>query len=183
MGPRWGAAAIVVVAGLLPPLTWQATASAFAVEGSATPNMATQFNVPRIGAAELLGNVFAVVSPLQNAYIPAILQTPGITLMIAVANFLIVSALAAAAWMPGERWSGRVAQATLLAMLLAGPFFVLLVFVTSSSYFAIPARYGLSLLPAAAAVLAWVASQRRIGGVTLVSLGVLSVTLVISALA
>ncbi len=180
--PRWGVAAIVVVAGLIPPLVWNGIAGAMAIPATAVPPMVTQFQVPSIGIGEIFGNVFSVVSPVQNAYLPALLQKPGIALLVAVLNLLILTALAAAAWFPMDGRVSQVGLATLVGMLVAGPVFVLLVYVSSHSYFAIPARYGLSLLPAAVAVLACVASIRRWGGVGLVALGTLSVGLVVTSL-
>ena len=56
-------------------------------------------------------------------------------------------------------------------MLLSGVGLVVLIFVGSQSYTPIPPRYGLSLVPALAACLAVVVSQRRAGGYALTGLG------------
>jgi hypothetical protein len=64
--------------------------------------------------------------------------------------------------------------ATTLAMLLSGPGFLILVFVTMQVSYWIPGRYGLSLLPAAAACLAVTAGRHRFGGPALLGLAVAS---------
>jgi hypothetical protein len=56
-------------------------------------------------------------------------------------------------------------------MLVYGPAFVVLLFLQLGVSYIIPGRYGLSILPAAAACLALVASRRRAGDVALPVLG------------
>ena len=83
-----------------------------------------------------------------------------------------ISALAAAAWLRGNRpLIDDLAAALITAMFLAGPIFVVLLYVSAHSYVAIPARYGLSLVPGAVAVAALVASRRAVGAWALAGLG------------
>ena len=184
LGNRYGVAALVALTGLLPPLVWSLVVAHTAVPNAPEAPMDAQFSVDGIGAADLMNNVLAVVSPIQGPYVPSVLQNNLVTFMIPLLNLLIISALVGAAWFAGSSDRvGRLAISTLLAMLAAGPFFVILVYVFASDYIPIPARYGLSLMPAATAVLAAVASKRRGASAALFALGLLSLSGVVGALA
>jgi hypothetical protein len=180
--PRVGAMALTLGAALIMPVVWMVVGRVNAVPDAQAAPMATQFLVPKIGLGEVLSNVFSVLTPVQNGYTPAILQRPGIALMMALLNVLLIAALAGAAWFGvGRAGVSQLGLSTLAGMALAGPVFVVLLYVSTSSYVPIPSRYGLCLLPPAAAVLACVASTRRVGGPGLAALGLISLGLVVTS--
>lgn len=182
---RYRSGIALVLGGALPPLIWMAVAALVATPEATQNPMRTNFLVPSIGAGEVLDNLMAVATPVlePNVWGGIYLDTSLVVLLITVLNVLLLGALTGAAWFDtSHRRVNDLALATLAAMLLGGPFFVALVFLTTHNYFPIPARYGLSLLPAAGAVLAYVASLRRWGPVTLLGLGVVSLGGVVAAL-
>ena len=68
----------------------------------------------------------------------------------------------------------RLALGTAVAMALGAPAYLLMLYVTEHVSYWIPGRYGLSILPAAAALLAVAASRRNVGSTALLVLGGLS---------
>jgi hypothetical protein len=168
----------VVIGGLalVPPLAWAIVGHANAVSDAPVAPMTANSQVESIGIDHFVANLFSTLTPVQNAYVSLSLNTPLIVTLMIGFNLVLAAAVV------GRGWGGSsddvatlVARASLLCMLLAGPLFVLLVFAFAGSYVAIPPRYGLSLVPAAAAVLAVAASSRRIGRVGLPLVGVVSV--------
>lgn len=141
------------------------------------PVMTSLYRVDSIGWTELVSNLLPLLSPVQQGYMPPYLVNPTLGNLMALVNLVCVAGVAILAW-TGARGavSTRLGVATLVAMLAAGVGYTLLIFFGSHTYIAIPARYGLSLLPAVAAGLAVVASRRRFGGYVLTGLG--AVTLV-----
>ena len=120
----------------------------------------------------MVSNLVQLASPVQQGYLPPILVNPTLGNLMALVNLLCVAGVAALAWSGARRAvPTRLAAATLAAMFLGGMGFVLLIFVGSHTYITIPARYGLSILPAVAAILAVVASRRPVGGYALTGLG------------
>jgi hypothetical protein len=161
---------------LVPPLAWAIVGHSYAVSDAPVAPMTANAQVDAIGLDHFIANLFSTLTPVQNAYVPHSLNTPLIVTLMIGFNLVLAAAVVGLSWRksPGET-ATRVARASLFCMLLAGPLFVLLVFVFAGSYVAIPPRYGLSLVPAAAAVLAVAASSRRIGRVGLPLLGAVSV--------
>ena len=141
------------------------------------PLLRGYFHVDSIGWTELVSNLVQLISPVQQGYLPPVLINPTLGNLMSLVNLVCIAGVASLAWL-GARGAvqTRLAVATLTAMVVGGMGFVVLIFVGSHTYITIPARYGLSILPAAAAVLAVVASRRRVGGYALTGLG--AVTLV-----
>ena len=144
----------------------------------------SRFGVPKIGWNELGANLYALVTPVANTYIPAVLGTTlAVGLMTVLLNLLLLTSNLGVAWFGGA--SGRVqdlAIALTIGMFTGGVFFVLLIYYGANAYIAIPSRYGLSLLPGAVGVLAWAASRRRWGGSLLLAVGVLNLFVVLRVL-
>ena len=120
---------------------------------------------------------------MQDTNGPVFTQTASLLLIALVVNLLLVVGAAGLAWFGG---GGDVS--TRLAACLArrgwcsvGRRFTALFFRREGLYFIIPGRYGLSLLPVAAACLAVAASRRRYGGPALVLLGVLGLVAFVAA--
>ena len=172
----------LAIGGALPLLVWRVVV---AHEALATPGDSpmSRFAVLHIGWNELGANAFALVTPVGNTYVPVFLATVTVGLLTAVLNLLLISSSFGVAWFgAGSRRVQELAIAVSVGMLAGGTFFVLLIYYGAHAYFAIPSRYGLSLLPAAFAVLAVAASLRRWGGPALLGLGVLSLFVVVRVL-
>jgi hypothetical protein len=175
---RFAAAGLVLLAALLPAGLWTVITSAIARPDAAQAPMQIYDAQQPTGIQEVLGSVFATTTPIQHPHIPAMFQDSGILLILGLLNVALLAALVGAAWFGPVRsavsWTGL---SVLIAMLLTGPFFVGLLYFTAGAYYPIPARYGLSLLVPATAVMAWVASYRRGGSVAVLLGGLLSVGL------
>jgi len=144
--------------------------------------MRDRFEVSSIGLTELVGNVLPLFSPVQAGYLPPFMvSSTYLPVIMAVFNLILVTGVVGAAWAGGPRTeNGRMAAATMAAMLLSGPALVLVIFLGSHTYIPIPFRYGQGLVPAAAACAAWAASQRRAGGPFLVGLGLVSLAVLLA---
>jgi hypothetical protein len=120
--------------------------------------MAQAFKADAISVDQVVGNVPAALSPLHNPYVPAVLSTTEVGLAAILTDRLLLAGGFAALLMSAAASRQRaLAGAGLAAMVIVGPFFVVADFAFAESYFAIPARYGLSVVPfvAAAAALAY----------------------------
>jgi hypothetical protein len=126
--------------------------------------MTQRFLVESISADEFLDNLTTGLTPLRDPYLPAVLATPltragsilgDRLLMIGVAGSLIVSR-------PRSR-ERAIASAAVLAMVVVGPMFVAFNFVASSIYVTIPSRYGLAVVPAAAAATGLLIQRSKTG--------------------
>ena len=170
----------LVVGAVLPTVLWTAVSATAATPQAGDNPMDQRFHVAALTWGQLSGNATATLTAVKGAYTPAVLATPTVSLLAVALDLLLIVALAGAAWFgTGRRSADDVARGTLAAMLLGGPGFVLLVYVGAHAYVPIPSRYGLSLLPAAAAVLAVVAARHRFGGRALLGLGAVGVLAVL----
>lgn len=170
----------LVAGGVLPPLLWRLVGQVYATPEASLNPIEERFRVPEIGFSELGANLLSLTTPVQNPYLPTILRTPIVHDVVVVGGLLLLVAIAAAAWLgSGSPVADKLALATLLSMLLGGPLLVLIIFLGTHGYFSVPARYGLSLLPAAAAVLAVVASRRRYGAIGLAAVGAGTVAVIL----
>lgn len=175
-------AGLVIFGGLASPLVWMNVSRATVIPDAGSSPM-SRFMVPTFDWTYPVVNFFATFTPLQNPYVPGILQTTAILFIVSLLNLLVALALAGAAWYRTQSAAvNDVAVSTMVGLALGGPLLVVLFFVMADSYIAIPARYGLSLLPAAFGVLAHGTSLHRWGGTALLSLGVLSLVSVLGAL-
>lgn len=126
--------------------------------------MTQRFLVESISVDEFLDNLTTGLTPLRDPYLPAVLATPltragsilgDRLLMIGVTASLIVSR-------PRSR-ERAIATAALLAMIVVGPMFVAFNYVASSIYVTIPSRYGLAVVPAAAAATGLLIQRSKTG--------------------
>jgi hypothetical protein len=118
-----------------------------------------------LSASQVVENLFAVVTPISNPYVPGFLDGGLTTALNTLTALAMVALLATAAVVDRARTRTGVLGGTLLAtMVLAGPLFVLYLYVQSDVYFEIPSRYGLALVPAAiatcGAALRWPVARR-----------------------
>jgi hypothetical protein len=97
---------------------------------------------------------------------------------------LLIAGTAGLAWFGLRRdLSTSLAGSVFASMALGGPALALMLFVTEHVSYAIPGRYGLSLLPAGVACVAVAASRRAYGGPVLVALGVAGMAAFLAACA
>jgi hypothetical protein len=110
------------------------------------------------------------------------MQTPSVDLVVVAVGVLLVAATTGLAWFGArDDLSTTLARSLLAAMVLGGPALVMLFYLGEQMSVTIPGRYGLSLLPGAAACLAVAASRRRYGGPALVLLGLLGLAAFVAA--
>jgi hypothetical protein len=95
-----------------------------------------------------------------------------VTLLLGLTNVLLIIACVAVAWFGSQRpVAARLALGTVAAMVLSAPAYLVMLYASLDVSYWIPGRYGLSILPAAAALLAVAAGRRNAGGTALVALG------------
>lgn len=166
------AVAAMLVAAAVPVLAWQMLTTATALPSVDDIPMGQEFKVPRLTWAALSDSVPRVFSPVRIPDAPDAMKSPTVILAYRATNLLLILGCAGLAWFGGRDLVARgMGLATTLAMLLSGPVFLVLVFVTMQVSYWIPGRYGLGLLPAAAACLAVTADRHRFGGPALLGLG------------
>ena len=174
--PRFRAVAAVVLGALLPTVVWNAYTSATALPSADDIPMGQTFKVDSIGLTQILGSLETTFSPVAVPERAPFLHTMTVDAAVQILNLLLILGVAAVVWFwPLASTAGRMGVATLIGMLATGPCFAVLLFVSLDVSYTIPGRYGLSLLPAAAACLALVASRRRAGESGLVVLGLLGI--------
>lgn len=172
----------LVAGALLPTLIWRGLIMATALPSPPEPEMA-RFEVDSIGSEQILGTLYSTFSPVWNSYTPPVLASALLLAIVAAFNILLLASNLGAAWSTTTpRQVQLLGFSTVVGMLLAAPFFVLVIFLGAHAYFAIPSRYGLSLLPAAVAVFACVVSQRRRWDIVLLVAGFVGVAVALKNL-
>jgi hypothetical protein len=134
-----------------------------------------------IGWNDIVAQSLSMTEVLTDAFVPSFMNTNTIAQLGNLVNLLLVVAVGATAWF--GRWartSTKLAAATLASMLVSGIAFTLIFFIGANIYGGIPGRYGLSLLPAATAILAVAGSRRRWGGLVLATLAAISMGVLLS---
>lgn len=119
----------------------------------------------RIAASELrfdnvVGQMSTLATPLWNPYLPAELSTRWTGPLLILTNWFLLAGTIGSAFLGRMRLVALAAGCLIAVMLLGGPALAWWNFQSSRVHFAIPGRYGLSLLPLLAAVVAY-AVQRR----------------------
>ena len=142
---------------------WLVIGSAIARVPSGDIPMQARFHVDSIGAAEFLTNSVTGFTPLNTPYVPVELATAWISPVAVLVDRLFLVGLGVAAFAAGAGSRLRaMALATLMALALVGPGFVVVnFFLTDGMYVEIPRRYGLSAVPGMAIALAVVLRDRR----------------------
>jgi len=113
-----------------------------------------RFHVDSLPLDSLLANV-AAIPPLVG-YTPVGLKNSWVSLAVVVLSLALGAAALAAIGLPGRQveheFLRRLGLSTLVTMLLAGPALIVMNFVLSEIYVAVPLRYLISLLPLIAIV-------------------------------
>ncbi len=113
-----------------------------------------RFHVDSLPLDSMLANV-AAIPPLVG-YTPAGLKNSWVSLAVVVLSLALGAGALAAIGLPARRveheFLRRLGLATLVTMLLAGPALIVMNFVLSEIYVAVPLRYLISLLPLIAIV-------------------------------
>jgi hypothetical protein len=134
-------------------LAWVAVTSVRARVPRAEIPMSQMLHADSISVANILDNGLAGFSPLRDPHIPDVLESSLLTLTTVATDRLMIAGVIAGLLVAGSASRVRaLAIAALVAMLTMGPLLVLFDFVATSAYFVIPSRYGLSIVPFAAAV-------------------------------
>jgi len=167
---------VALFAGAVVPLVaWGAYTSATSFSSVDDIPMRQQFKATHLTWAALSDSVPRLVSPVRGPSAPHFVMSDTVTLVLALTNILLVTACLAVAWFGSPRAAAaRLALGTAAGMVLGAPAYLVLLYVTLHQSIWIPGRYGLSILPAAAAVLAVAAGRRSAGGSALLVLGGLS---------
>ncbi len=170
------AIAVMVVGVTAVGAVWAAYSSASARVPASSIPMVRRFDADSIGLEELLANVPAGLTPLGDPYVPLEVKALWVEPVARLVDRLFLVGLGATALLgaPGSR-PRALALATLVALALVGPIFVIVNFVFQGTYVEIPRRYGLSVVPALAVLLPGVLASRRVfqtigAGTALVSL-------------
>jgi len=165
-----------MMAGALVPLVgWAAYSSATALTSVDDIPMGQEFKTSHLTWAALSDSIPKMVSPVRGPYAPQFVLGDTVTLVLALTNLLLAVGCVAVAWYGSQRpVAARLALGTAAAMVLSAPAYLVILFTTLQVSYWIPGRYGLSLVPAAAALLAVAASRRSAGGTALLVLGGLS---------
>lgn len=174
LGESVGAVIAIVTGGALPVVVWTAVARVRAFDSP--PNPMSRFDVDHLDLSTLAANLLAFAPPTQNPYLSPPLRTALIASVVGLLGYLLVGANAVAVL--SDRVSKVVRAlglAGLVTMLIGGPLFVVLTYVSAGSYFPVPPRYGLVLVPAALGILALLGTYRR--GLEWVMIGVLAAEL------
>lgn len=158
----------------VPLLAWTAVTSQTALPEAEEIPAGQMFKVDSIGWSQIAVSFRYLFTPVNDADTAPFLRTDAVNLSELTLNVLLIIGTAGVAWfgLRGQL-STRLGGAVFASMVLGGPALVVMIFLAESSSYTIPGRYGLSLLPAAAACLAVAASRRRSGGPGLVVAGTL----------
>jgi hypothetical protein len=174
--PRLGYVHVVAMlaAAAVPLVAWTAVTSATSLPEVDEIPAGQMFKVDSIGWTQIAMSFRYLFTPVNNADTAPFLRTDAVDLSELVVNVLLILGTAGVAWfgLRGELAS-RLGTAVFAAMVLGGPALAVMLFVAEGVSYTIPGRYGLSLLPAAAACVAVAASRRPAGGPGLVALGTL----------
>jgi hypothetical protein len=159
-----GAVAALALSVAVAGSAWMLFSSAKArVDADEIP-MTRRFLVDSVSVDELVDNLPAGLTPLRDAYIPAIVATPLTRVDAMLGDRLLLIGVAASLIVSRARSRERaLATAAMLGMIVVGPMFVGLNYLTSSIYVGIPPRYGLAVVPAAAAATGLLIQRSRLG--------------------
>lgn len=161
----------LVSAFLVATVAWMVVGALKAGPDEGESTMSERFAADAISVDEFADNVFAGLSPLRDPYLPEQLASPVLRLAGSTTDRLVLAGVVAGLVASRARSRTRaLALASIVVMVGFGPFFVLFNFVAIDSYFPVPPRYALSLVPAAAAVAA-AALDRTLPGRILLGAG------------
>jgi hypothetical protein len=165
-GGRATAAAVATLALSVAVLggAWMLFSSANArVDADEIP-MTQRFLVESVSVDEFVDNVTSGLTPLRDPYLPAIIATPLTRAGAIVGDRLLLIGVVASLIVSRARSRERaLAGAAILAMIVVGPMFVGWNYLASSIYVTIPPRYGLAVVPAAAAATGLLIQRSRTG--------------------
>jgi hypothetical protein len=136
-------------------VVWVALNSAVARVGPlANPNTRNQ-QACCLSFEQVLGQVQATVTPARDPYFVSFLQNNKIRTINQLTDWALLGGAVGLAAFAGRGSRGEaLAAASIVCMLATGPLLTVTNFVFQGAVYAIPSRYGLSLMPALAACLA-----------------------------
>ena len=178
--PWFRAIGVTLAGALLPAIPWNLYTSATELPAADDIPMGQYFRVDSVTLSHFLNSWKTTVSPVVDPSSPPFLLVDPVKDAVLALNLLLIVGVVALAWFwPVGSRLGSWGVATFLSLVLTGPGFVALLFLTLDVTYFIPGRYGLSLLPAMAGCLAVVASRRPSGAPLLVGLGLLELGLLV----
>jgi len=157
------ASIIVGGAGLAVSGAWLVAFDARARVDARTLDMNRRFHVESLQADNILDSSRAMFPPVAFPATPPPLRTPFTSAVADVTNWLLIGGLLSAVFY--ARRGGRLeaaAVAALVVLLVSGPLLVVTTFVFSSTYFPVPARYGLGVVPVLILLLATALRKRAV---------------------
>lgn len=178
--PWFRAIGVTLAGALTPAIPWNLFTTATELPAVADIPMGQRFYVDSITFSHFINSWKTTVSPVVDPSSPPFLLVDPVKDAVLGLNLLLIIGVAALAWFwPVASRAGSWGVAALVTLLLTGPGFVALLFVTLDVTYWIPGRYGLVMLPAYAACLAVVASKRPSGAPILVGLGLVELGLLV----
>lgn len=161
--------AVVVAAG------WTVAVRLLAATPPADVPMSRRFAVDSLTASDLVLDAGRFLTPLANPYTPPPLEGATTSAALLLTSVLLAAGLVASSVFDDHRGPTRfLGTAVAVVGLLGPPFLVVLIFVTQGLYFAIPDRYGLTLVPMMVVLLA-LRLTRRWSALAVAGLGVAAV--------
>jgi hypothetical protein len=154
------AATTLLGAGLLASAFWLAVAAGTAQVDPSTFAINEQYEVDTFDWRTAAANLRAMASPFGDGHIPHELGLLKELPLRRLLDWLVLGAVFGAAIMAAAPWQRSLAQGFSFAMVVGGPLFVVILYVTQGLYFAVPPRYGLALAPGLLLLVA-VASRTR----------------------
>jgi hypothetical protein len=173
----------VVAASVIPSIVWTRFVSTLPQQDPGDlPDMATRFHVDAFPLNGLLESLFAFVNPLASPTV--VVGSPQLVYLVAaLTSYLMVAGLMGAAlFVRGRPRIVALGRAWVLAAIASCAGLIMLGYVLQSTYFAIPTRYGESLVPGVCVVTAH-QLRHRFATVTVWVLAVLSVAVTVYRLA
>ncbi len=130
-------------------LAWVVLHNVLATAPNLSNPISRKLQVDSLSLGQLLPSMGAGVVPVDGAHLAPFLGSVVVTTVMMMLRWLFIGSsfgLAASAE-PGSREEAMAVSAT-VTMVAAGPFFVLVNFLTLSVFYAVPSRYMLSVMPA-----------------------------------
>ena len=173
-----GIVAAVTVAGL----TWVVLHEALATAPNLTNPISRRLHVDSLSLEQVLPAAGAGVTPLDGAHLAPFLGGVLVsTLMTAVRWLFIGSSFGVAASAEAGSGEEAVALSTMATVVLGGPFFVVVNYLSLDVFYAVPPRYMLSAVPAMAVALG-LSMRKPWTSVAGVTLGVAAAVVTLGAL-
>ena len=157
-------AGVVLLTAMVTGLAWVALNSAVARVGPlANPNTFNQQACCGLPLDAVLGQLGATVTPIRDPYLPPFLRNNVVRTVVSLTDWILIGAAVGVALL-----AARASRAEALALsaafcaLATGPVLTLTNYIFQGAFYGIPARYGLSILPALGVALALALTRGKV---------------------